>query len=88
MNNFEYIKSLSVDELAEWLDEHGEFDGAPWSIWFDKTYCSKCDPVMGKYPDSDREIEFAWCELNDKCRFMDFIPDAKEIIKLWLESER
>lgn len=87
MNNFEYIKSLSIDELAEWLDQHDEFDGAPWYTWFDETYCSKCESVMCKYPDSDREIPFAWCELNDECRFMDYVPEGKEIVKLWLESK-
>jgi hypothetical protein len=38
----------------------------------------------------DRECEFAWCEINDKCiAFPELgeMPSDKEIIKLWLESE-
>ena len=41
-------------------------------------------------PELDRECEFAWCELNGKCKFfkdMDDIPDVKQIIKMWLESD-
>ena len=29
MNNYEYLKSLTIDELADWLDKYGQFDGAP-----------------------------------------------------------
>lgn len=87
MNNFEYIKSLSIDKLAEWFDQHIELDGTPWATWFDETYCSKCEPEIGTITDTGREIKLAWCEIYYKCRFIDFIPDGKQIVKLWLESE-
>ena len=100
MNNLEYLQNLSAEELAEWLDEHGQFDGAPWMDWFNKKYCSKCKPIKCKiegtslgitplYP--DREIECSYCELERKCKFFpefDEAPDNKEIIKMWLLKKR
>lgn len=91
MTVFQKIKNMDTDELAEWLDEHGAYDDAPWFRWWDENYCKKCKPVIGKYKDFDREMEFAWCELNDdRCKFfqdMDEMLSNKQIIKMWLESE-
>lgn len=102
MINFEYIKSLSIDELAEWLDKHGKFDTVPWSEWFSNKYCNNCESIKCKYTDAEetlgfspysyynREIECAYCELEKKCRFfeeLDDVPDNKEVIKLWLNEE-
>ena len=90
MNNFEKIKSMSIEELTEWLDEYGQFDTAPWMFWFDRKYCKNCDPIMCHYEDSTHEFPCAWCELNDGCKFL---PDAKEtpsnkeIIKMWLKAD-
>lgn len=86
MNVFESIKSKSIDELTEWLDKYCVFGNAPWIEYWDKTYCNKCDAV---YYDGDRN-EYAWCELNNRCKFfqdMSSIPNDKQIIKMWLESE-
>ena len=89
MNNFEYIKSMSIDEFAEWLNKNGNFEDSLWINWFDETYCQKCEDVIGTC--SGREMEFAYCELNDdKCRFFeefDEVPWGKDLIKLWLMEE-
>ena len=90
MNNFEKIQSMSIDELAEFLDEHGQFDTAPWTQWWDCTYCKNCEPIMCKYEDSETEHPFAYCEIYGNCRFFqdkDEIPNSKEIVKMWLKSE-
>lgn len=96
MTVFESFKTKNVDEIAEWLDKNGIYDGSPWMHWWDKNYCSKCETVIDYVPDDEGEetwhigMECAWCELHDKCRFfqdMDDMPDNKQIIKLWLESE-
>jgi hypothetical protein len=94
MTVFENINSKNIDELVEWLDKNGASDGNPWILWFDKTYCRKCESVVGYMPnilpDWSGEHEFAWCELNHKCKYfqnMEKIPDRKQTIKLWLESE-
>lgn len=90
MNNFEKLKSMSVEDLAKWLDKNGQFDTAPWIIWFDKNYCKNCESIMCHYEDSTHEFPVAWCELEHKCKFfpeMDETPNSKEVIKMWLESD-
>ena len=92
MTNFEKIKSMTKEELLDWLDEHGEFDGSPWMEWFNQKYCQKCDPVIIKIimPDTKeaRESEETYCEThNDVCRFFNKEMDVKEIIGLWLDQE-
>ena len=101
MNNLEKLQSMSVEDFAEWLDENGQFDTAPWTLWFDKKYCSNCESVMCKYEDAeaavgfkpcfyDDDIECAYCEVYKKCRYFENlleVPDGKEMAKLWLEAE-
>ena len=90
MTQFEKFNLMDIDTLAEWICEHGEFDGSPWCKWFDETYCRKCEPVMCHYPNSKREFPCAWCELERKCKFfmnLNEQPDSKDVIKMWLESE-
>lgn len=90
MNNFEKLQSMSVEDLAKWLDENVQFDMAPWTLWFDKKYCSHCESIMCHYEDSTHEFPCAWCELNDGCKYFPErteAPDCLEIVKMWLESE-
>lgn len=88
---FDRFKPMNINELAEWIDKNGQFDGSPWMKWFDENYCSRCQPIMCKYEDSTYEFPCSWCELNDKkCKFFPELgeaPDNKKIIKMWLETE-
>lgn len=93
MNNFDKLKSFDIDQLAEWLDANGMWDNSPWSKHFDSQYCQKCESVIGTVCDDfgdDRKCEFAYCEVEHKCRYfadLEDVPECKEIIKMWLESE-
>lgn len=101
MNNFEKLQSMSMDELAKWLDKNGIVDDGPWMTHFNNTYCANCESVMCKHEDAEDILEFklfpwedeaecAYCEVYKKCRYfqdMDEVPDGKEIVKLWLEAE-
>ena len=90
MRVIDEFKSKTIDEFIDWLDEYCVFENAPWVQWWNNNYCNKCPAEIGKYEDSDREIEFAWCELHDKCKFfpnMNNTPDTKQMIRMWLESE-
>ncbi len=100
MTNFEHIKAMSLDELAKWLDTHGQFDSSPWSSWFSETYCDNCETIKCKYVDDNdlldvtppynREIACAFCELENKCRFFperEDVPDNIATIKMWLLKE-
>lgn len=87
MTNFENFKFKNIDELVDWLDEYGDFDNAPWNKWWDKNYCSKCEPITSG---SGYGYEYAPCEFSNKCVFfenMNEIPDHKQVIKMWLELE-
>lgn len=86
MNNFDIFKMKNLDELADWLDKHGAYDNSIWGDWFDKNYCSKCEPVVT----DEFTNEYAWCELNGKCKYfqeLDMIPSNKQVVKMWLETE-
>ena len=90
MTIFENLKVKNIDELVDWLYEYCDFDSVIWWKWWDKNYCNKCESEIGRIPEIDRDLELAWCELYDKCKFfqnMDNVPDTKQIIKMWLESE-
>jgi hypothetical protein len=96
MTVFENIHSKNIDELVDWLDKNGAYDYTPWERWFDKNYCRKCKAVVTKsvtdqYGDYwSGEHEFTWCELYGNCRYfqdMKKVPNRKQTIKLWLESE-
>lgn len=90
MTQFEKFQSMDIDQLAEWIDENGQFDSSPWLTWWDKKYCSNCPSIMLRYKGSSLEFPVSWCEINGKCKFfpeMDETPGSKEIVKMWLESE-
>lgn len=90
MTVFEKIKSMNIDEFASWFDKHCTHDNDLCITWWNDTYCNKCEPIIGRYEDSDRDIEFSWCEIYGKCRFfqeIEHVPNTLEMTKLWLESE-
>ena len=100
MTNYKNLKTMNIDKLAEWLDEYGQFDGSPWSEWFDTNYCKKCKPIKCSYKDAEKigleplnanyETDCSYCELYNKCKFfkqLDDIPANKDIIKMWLKSK-
>lgn len=79
MTVFENITSMSIDELVDWLDEHGAAYYAPWKVWYNKKYCRECDAD-----------ECRWCQLHKKCKYfpeMNQVPNRKQKIRMWLESE-
>jgi hypothetical protein len=90
MTVFDNFKTKNIDELAEWLNEYGMQDFAPWDNWFDSEYCCRCEAV--EVHDADYHLchDYGWCEINGKCIFfqdMDETPWGKQIVKMWLESE-
>jgi hypothetical protein len=96
MTVFDSIHSKNIDELVEWLDKNGAYTESPWMKWYDKTYCRKCEPVVSSFVSDcygdywSDEHEFTWCELYGNCRYfnnMKKVPDRKQTIRLWLESE-
>lgn len=90
MRRIDKIKSLSLDKFADWLDKYGMFEDSPWLNWWNETYCNNCKSEIVRVVENGREMECAWCEIYDKCKFfqdMKSAPDTKQIIKMWLEGE-
>ena len=86
MTIFENFINRDIDKFVDYLDEHFTFDDAPWWKWWDKNYCNKCEAVI----EFNDHSQCGYCEVYGNCRFfkdMKEIPDSKQIIKMWLESE-
>ena len=98
MTNFDKLKSMSIDEFAKWLEEHGMIDNTPWMNWWDNNYCDKCESIiikadeaessLGIKPFYNEEYECAYCEMHDHCKFFpnQESPSISDIIKMWLEA--
>lgn len=90
MTIFDSIKNKNIDELVEWIDEHCNFDEALHWKWWDENYCNKCEPIIAGTNILGYPQKHAYCELNGNCKFFKDtkgIPDSKQVIKMWLESE-
>lgn len=84
MTVFENLSSMNIDEFAEWFEKNCIHDHDPCIKWWDRTYCQNCKTV------TKGGLEYAYCELNKKCRFfkdMDDVPNNRQTIGLWLNSE-
>lgn len=96
MNNFEKFKAMSMDELIQWMSKHPSED-SPWAIWWNNTYCDKCEPIMLTQDEAEEKLGFrpfghitrcSYCELNDyKCRYFDKALSGEDVAKMWLEAE-
>lgn len=83
MTNYEYIKSLSKEELAKFLGLGVEYDSI-WDMWFGEKYCNNCAYIdIGGHPHT-------YCELHDDmCKFLnEKIPDSVKTALMWLDEER
>ena len=102
MTNFSKIKSMTVDELAEWLYNYSQFENTPWMLSFDEKYCNKCELIEVRYEDTRDALgidpllwghptKCAFCEVDPKkCRFfpgLDTVPSSLEMITMWLNEE-
>lgn len=100
MTNFDKLKNMTAEELAEFIDKHGIYDDTPWMNWFYETYCNNCESIivgaedaeeiLGIKPFYNEEYECAHCEVyEDCCKFFPnrCPPNNRDIIKMWLEAE-
>lgn len=92
MTNFEWIKSMDEKELIDFLMEvSGTADSSPWDDWFCGAFCDKCDPVMQYSKYFKTEMEYSYCEVNHKCRFLigtDGSPNSETNLKYWLKQKK
>lgn len=86
ITNYKKIKSMKLDDFAKWLDEYCNFEDVPWMEWFDKTYCSKCEPEKIYIEVFDKETDCSYCEVYNKCKYFNKEMDTLDIIKRWLRQ--
>ena len=98
MTNYEWLTTLSIEQLAQWLAANGQYNDSPWMTWFDNKYCSKCESEIVKREDCmsklgfeplfSSETECSYCEVYNECRFFPNKknPDILEIIEMWLKE--
>ena len=99
MNVFEKFITSDIDTLVMWFDKYSQVNDSHWMNWWDENYCDKCESIVlpteeyrsifgcSSYADT---MTCGYCELKGKCKFfpdLDAVPDNKDIIKMWLESE-
>lgn len=90
MTKFEKIKLMNIEELVAWFDSHDCWEDMPWTDWWNKKYCGKCESEYVRFKDCNYDIPCGWCEIHKKCKHfqdLDDVPSSAEIIKMWLESE-
>ena len=91
MKFYDKIRSMTIEEMAQWFEENFDCDNTPWVNAFDKKYCKNCEIVKGKCKDYYYgDMGFTYCELFDKCHFFeneDGCPSEELMIKLWLNGE-
>ncbi len=95
MTNFEWLNSMTISELVDWLDKYGQSDDAPWAAWFNETYCNKCASIKCTVDRKNaffpgHTVDCAYCELEKKCKYFPVlkdIPDNKMVIEMWLNEE-
>lgn len=84
MTNFEKIKNMSKDEMAEFLDNltNGGIEKAPQNIWFNKKYCKVCPDIEVVYMGKNQ----LWkeCDFEGKCSNTDW---DSGMVKLWLDAK-
>lgn len=88
MNIYEKIKTMNIEELTEYIYQCRQLDHTPWVNHFNSCYCENCEAIECEQ-DGKTEL-YAYCELHDSCKFfpdLNYAPELKDMIKLWLESE-
>ena len=98
MTRYEQFTSMSIEDLATWIDEHGQFDNSPWMNWFDEHYCRNCPSIILTKEEQKEKLGFevlyninatcAYCEIHKECRFFQGrpTPTLQEIILMWLKE--
>lgn len=82
-SNLEWLRSLSVNELAQVISEFSDRDMLPWVEHFNNSYCNGCP---GEFVNGQ---EFAYCERHGNCRYFksqDDIPSDMTMAAMWLHA--
>lgn len=79
LSNFEKLKNLSMEEMAEFLSEQMAREGTVYDQWMVDTFCNNC-PDVEDYDGSP----VSFCEMNEDCPYGLCNISDKDLVMHWL----
>lgn len=79
LSNFEKLKNLSMEEMAEFLSEQMALEGTVYDQWMVDTFCNNC-PDVEDYDESP----VSFCEMNEDCPYGLCNISDKDLVMRWL----
>ena len=79
LTNFEKLKNLSMEEMAEFLSEQMALEGTVYDQWMMDTFCNNC-PDVEDYDGSP----VSFCEINHDCPYGFYLLSNKDLVMRWL----
>ena len=79
LTNFEKLKNLSMEEMAEFLSDQMALEGTVYDQWMVDTFCNNCSDVE----DYDRS-PVSFCEMNEDCPYGLCNISDKYLVMRWL----
>ena len=79
LSNFEKLKNLSMEEMAEFLSDQMALEGTVYDQWMVDTFCNNC-PNIEDYDGSLVSI----CEMNQDCPYGLCNISDKDLVMRWL----
>ena len=77
--NFEKLKNLSMEEMAEFLSGQMALEGTVYDQWRVDTFCNNC-PDVEDYEGSP----VSFCEMNEDCPYGLCNISDKDLVMRWL----
>lgn len=79
ITNFEKLKNLSMEEMAEFLSDQMALEGTVYDQWMVDTFCNNC-PDVEDYDGSPA----SFCEMNEDCPHGLYLISNKDLVMRWL----
>lgn len=79
LSNFEKLKNLSMEEMAEFLSDQMALEGTVYDQWMLDTFCNNCPDTE----DYDGNL-VSFCETNHDCPYGLYLLSNKDLIMRWL----
>ena len=79
LTNFEKLKNLSMEEMAEFLSGQMALEGTVYDQWMVDTFCNNCQDIE----DYDGSL-VSFCEMNQDCPYGLCNISDKDLVMRWL----
>ena len=79
LTNFEKLKNLSMEEMAEFLSDQMALEGTIYDQWMTDTFCNNCPYIKGY----DGSL-VSFCEINHDCPYGLYLLSDKDLVMRWL----